>query len=194
MKSMTLSVATENLSFKLPSRGSSIARIDANLQKQLTDPFGIEGIFQNRYTPEERLFDLRSKFKMAVSRVSMHLPTGWRDRIFSQIDSLLDPEEWDFFDTLPTEDCFNTFLRLLLILKPTRLPGIGIANDGILVAAWTVGVNRLTIQCLENDSIKLALARFDDNHIERAAIDTYIDRVAEILRPYRPDIWFEDAK
>lgn len=139
------------------------------------------------------LQDSRSSFKVLVSRVSMHLGIEWLQKLFSQIDSLLDVDEWDSSDPVPSAETARTFIRLLLAMKVSRKPGLGVSNSGNLVAAWTTGPNRLTVECLPHDRVRWVLARVIEGETERAAGDGKIERLREILAPYDPAIWFEYA-
>lgn len=124
----------------------------------------------------------------------MHLPKEWRDALFKQLDSLLDADEWDSRDVPPMAQSQMTFIRLLLALKPKRRPGLGATQDGNLIAAWTVGAERLTIECLSNDHVMWSLSRARGEEIERAAGTNTIQRMCDILTPYEPSVWFEIAK
>lgn len=133
------------------------------------------------------------QFKLALSRVSMHLQKDFRVGLIAQIDRLLDPEEWEDDDIVPSAASFGTFIQLLL-LNPSRRPGIGAAGDGSITAAWTAGANRLTIDCYPKNTVRWVLSRMQDGEIERAAGDTHINRLSIVLAPYSlTETWFQDA-
>lgn len=142
---------------------------------------------------EAALRDSRASFKVLVSRVSMHLGISWLQKLFTQIDSLLDVEEWDTSDPVPSAETARTFIRLLLAMRVSRKPGLGVSNSGNLVAAWTTGPNRLTVECLPHDRVRWVLARMIEGEMERAAGDGKIERLREILTPFDPAVWFEYA-
>lgn len=137
---------------------------------------------------KEKLFNSAASYKMQLSLVSMHLPHGWRERMFDQIDSLLDAEEWDEREVPPSAESIKTLVRMLLVLKPDRRPGLA-AGGGHIFATWTAGKNRLTIECLEADRVRFVLNRETENS-ERAAGVNNISRLGAILAPYRPEVWF----
>jgi hypothetical protein len=139
----------------------------------------------------ELLANSRASFKVLVSQVSMHLGLDWLRKLFNQIDSLLDVEEWDPRDPPPSIATARTFIRMLLVLKVSRRPGIGVDNNGNLIAAWTVGSSRLTVECLADDKLRWVLAREMDGEIVRAAADGKIDQLKSFLAPYYPSVWFE---
>jgi hypothetical protein len=58
---------------------------------------------------DEVLFDARAMAKISASRVSMYLREGWRNKLFHQLDNLLDPEEWDPEDKPLQAQSFATF-------------------------------------------------------------------------------------
>src|SRR5689334_1037261 len=43
---------------------------------------------------EERLYDSLATAKVMTAQVAMYLDRPWRDRLFAQLDSLLDAAEW----------------------------------------------------------------------------------------------------
>src|SRR5690349_6385570 len=79
---------------------------------------------------EEKLYDTLASFKIRTATVAMHLDREWRSRLFRQFDSLLAVEDWESDDSPPSIGSFATFLRLLMLLKPTRRPGLGASSDG----------------------------------------------------------------
>lgn len=140
----------------------------------------------------ERLFDSRSGFKVAFATVAMHLSKDWRDRLFRQIDSLLDPDEWDERDAPVGRASSLTFIRLMLFLRPFRRPGLGVSHEGHLVAAWTSDSGRLTLVCRPDDQIRwLVSRRMEDGQIETAAGDTVVARLKEVIEPYQPASWLQ---
>jgi hypothetical protein len=141
-------------------------------------------------TLSEELFDALASFKIKTSTVAMYLDDQWRLRFFRQLDSLLDQESWDREDKPPSLESFSTMLRMLLLLAPERRPGLGATSDGNLVAAWTVGDDRLTVQALRNDRVKWVLSCNLDGARESAAGSSTLSNFREILSPYRPDRWF----
>jgi hypothetical protein len=142
---------------------------------------------------ELQLYDALAAFKMRTATVAMHLDRDWRTRLFKQLDSLLDSESWERDDLPPKFASFSTFLRLLTLLRPQRRPGMGATHDGNLIATWTVGNDRLTVECLAGDTVRWHLSALIDGEVERAAALTPLPRLAAVLRPYSPARWFDDA-
>ncbi len=154
----------------------------------------LANVANNAHGLEEKLYESRAAFKVYASQVSMHLGRDWLAKLFAQIDSTLDVEEWDPRDPPPQLTTAQTFIRMLLILKVNRKPGMGVSNAGNFVAAWTDGNDRLTVECFADDRVRWVLSRKIGAEVERAAGEGKIDRLKDFLAPYKPDIWFEYAK
>ena len=123
----------------------------------------------------------------------MHLNGEWRAKLFHQLDSLLDPAEWELGDQPLQESSFATFLKAMLNINPERRPGLGLSSVGHLIAAWTTGADRLTIEFLPSDRVRWVLSRRYDDDIERFAGETGVARLAEGLHIYNPEHWFKHA-
>lgn len=141
---------------------------------------------------DEQLFDARANFKVTASKYAMHLGKDWRDRLFSQIDTLLDAAEWQDADAPITNESARTFLRMLVYLQARR-PGLGAAHDGSLIASWTAGANQLTILCQPNDRVRWMISADMPEGRETAAGSSSLHRLPEILMPYNPKQWFGDG-
>jgi hypothetical protein len=140
---------------------------------------------------EERLYDSLAEFKVRTALVAMHLDHNWRSRLFRQLDSLLASADWEVEDQPPTLASYSTFLRMLTLLQPDRRPGLGATSDGDLIAAWTSGDDRLTIECLAHDIARWHLSVTIAGERERAAGITPLPRLRDVLNPYSPQRWFE---
>lgn len=142
---------------------------------------------------DEQLYDALAAFKIRTAAVAMHLDRDWRAKLFGQLDSLLALADWEVDDAPPTIDSYSTFLRMLTMLRPQRRPGLGATADGRLIAAWTIGDDRLTIECLPKDVVRWHLSVTIDGERERASAETPLPRLAAVLRPYDPGRWFQNA-
>lgn len=142
----------------------------------------------------DQLFNALAAFKIRTAAVAMHLDRDWRDRLFAQLDSLLAADDWDDGDLPPTLASFQTFLRMLLFVKPDRRPGLGATGDGKLIATWTVGADKLTIECLPADMVRWNLSAVINGEKERAAAITPVSRLNAVLEPYTPQRWFTRAE
>ncbi len=143
---------------------------------------------------EERLYDARAACKIKTAAVAMHIDHDWRIRFFRQLDNLMDIDNWEK-DDLPVKDAsFATLLRMLLFIKPKRRPGLGITNDGNILAAWTVGKDRLTIEYRAADQVRWVVVIYDGEERESAAGEAYLPRLMDVLAPYKPQRWFADEE
>lgn len=153
-------------------------------------PSSVQQAKPNR-TMAESLYDALASYKVWTASVAMHMDPTWRSRLFRQLDSLLDCDEWQEEDLPPSLASFTTFMRLVLLLRPTKAPGLGAAGDGSLIAAWTNGPDKLTVECKPQDHVRWSLSHLMDGEVERAAGITTSDRVSAVLDPYRPEKWFD---
>lgn len=143
---------------------------------------------------EERLYDARAACKIKTATVAMHLDHDWRIRFFRQLDNLMDIDNWEKDDLPVTDASFATLLRILLFIKPKRRPGLGITNDGNILAAWTVGKDRLTIEYRAADHVRWVVVIYDGEERESAAGEAHLPRLMDVLAPYKPQRWFADEE
>jgi hypothetical protein len=171
---------------------SWINRSATQLISRLSSPATIVGSPTTQATLEEKLYSSRAACKIRTAAVAMHLNREWRARFFTQVDSLLSVDDWDEHDEPITEASFTTLLRMILLIRPKRLPGLGATSDGNVIATWTVGKDRLTVECLSLDEVRWVLVRYLDGERESAAGQTALLRFLDVLQPYNPEIWFGD--
>ena len=141
---------------------------------------------------EEQLYNSKAAFKIRTATIAMHLPADWRTGLFRQVDSLLALEDWDKEDAPISEASFTTLLRMVLLIRAKRRPGLGASGDGHAIAMWTVGSDRLTVECLPADEIRWVVVCGVDGERESAAGQTVLARLPDVLKPYDPDRWFTD--
>ena len=138
---------------------------------------------------EEKLFDATAGVKVMTSQVAMYLDSQWRSKLFKQIDLLHDVDEWEQGDEPLQRESFATFLKAICELKPQKKPGLGLTSSGQLIAAWTAGSSRLTIEFLGN-RVKWVISRMIDDEIEHYVGDTTVNRLAAGLGPHHTEEWF----
>lgn len=175
---------------------NQIARLVAGLQNQ-PSPASLRS--EPRLAPgeqplETRLFDALAAVKILTAQVAMHLDGEWRTKLFAQLDSLHDPEEWEAGDEPINQSSFQTFLKAFLAIKPARRPGLGLSHTGNLIAAWTTGRDRLTIEFLPEDRVRWVLAQYrDEGEPDRFAGQVEVSRLVQGLAPHHPKHWFFHA-
>lgn len=145
-------------------------------------------------TTAERLYTALADAKVLTSKVAMHLSADWRARLFAQLDDLMNIQDWHDDDQPVLRTSFATFLRMIINQNPERRPGLGVSHQGNLIAAWSDSADRLTIEFLPNDLARWVLSCEIDGERERAAGETPIARLPEVLRPYKPERWFSDGR
>ena len=141
----------------------------------------------------ERLFENSAVLKTLVSQVSMHLSDDWRQLIFRKLDQILHLENWEDSDSLIDPRSFMTFLRFVLQTGPLRGMGLGVSEDGHLLAGWVSGNGQLSLEFGTNDDIRWAIVRHAGQHPESAAGRTTRERLLTVLQPYAPDTWFKNG-
>lgn len=135
---------------------------------------------------ESRRFELKVK----TGAVAMHLSSDWRVGLFRQLDNLLSNENWEPIDEMPKAASYSTAMRLLIYLKPTERPGLGLSHDGNILLSWSKGPDHLTIECRANDAVRWIVSNtLDDGTRERAAGDSTAKRVPTVIAAYEPEKW-----
>jgi hypothetical protein len=176
---------------------NEIARLIAKLRNE-PSPASLRStprLAPNEQPLETRLFDALAAVKILTAQVAMHLDGECRRKLFAQLDSLHDPEEWESGDEPISQSSFATFLKAILSIRPERRPGLGLSHSGNLIAAWTTRRDRLTIEFLPNDRVRWVLGRYHDTEDEpaRYAGHTHVSELVEGLSPHHPEHWFSDA-
>jgi hypothetical protein len=173
-------------------------KIASNVEGLRNSPSPGSVAFAAATTPKERqlseqIFDALAAVKVLTSQVAMHFDTKWRHKVFRQLDSLHEISEWEAGDLPLQQASFATFLRVMFKLRPERQPGLGLTHSGLLIAAWTTGSDRLTVEFLAENRVRWVLSRRIDGAMERFAGDVDSGRLANSLKPYDPDHWFTHA-
>lgn len=143
-------------------------------------------------TLAEKLYDSLANAKVATAQVAMHLDENWRTRLFAQLDDLLNVDDWHEDDEPVEGSSFETFLRVIIYQGAKRRPGLGVSHRGNLIAAWTRGADRLTLEFFPDNTVRWVLSCENDGEFERAAGETPVRRLPKVLGAFRPDRWFSD--
>src|SRR5207248_710206 len=150
-------------------------------------------IRQREPSVTERLYDALASAKVMTSQISMHLSAEWRRTLFAKLDELLDASDWHEDASILNAASFETFLRFVTFLNPTRRPVLGLSDEGNFLAAWIDGPNRLTLEFLPKDLIRWVLVRHLDDEQESAAAQVPLLRLSKTLEAYQPERWFFDG-
>jgi hypothetical protein len=135
---------------------------------------------------DDKLYTARAQCKLKTNQFAMHFGADWQQRFFAQLDALMNKDDWDASDTPVTEASFATLIRLLLTMRDKRRPGLGLGNGGRIIAAWTKGSDRLTVECLADDRVRWIVSQTLDGELDTAAGDTTLALLAERLAPFSP--------
>ena len=106
-------------------------------------------------TLPDRLFDARSRAKLTVTALGMHLSERMLRSIYSQFDDILSTEEWDVDDAPLQSASIRSFLRFIIFARIGKPPSIGLSAPGNILAAWRIDARRITIEFLSNDRCRV---------------------------------------
>jgi hypothetical protein len=132
-------------------------------------------------------------FKQMTATVAMYLDRTYREALFSTLDRLMDPDDWDTEFKLPSEQSFSTFLRMMIYLHPTKRPGLGLSPSGHVLAAWSRENDRIVIECIGDDEVRWVLSRTIEGERESGAGRVQLHRVPDVIAPYEPEHLFQDG-
>lgn len=142
---------------------------------------------------ETHVFDALASVKVMTALAAMHLSRESRDKLFSQLNSLHDAEQWEAGDEPINASSFETFLKAILSIRPERRPGLGLSHTGDLIGAWTTGRDRLTIDFLPKGRVRWVLARYrGEGEPDRFAGQVEVSHLVDALAPYHPEHWFSN--
>jgi len=163
--------------------------IKSRLQ-QLRSPTAPSLLGSHAESLTEKLFDATVGVKVLTSQVAMYLDSQWRSKLFNQIDSLHHVDDWEHGDEPLQRESFATFLKAICELKPKKRPGLGLTHSGQLIAAWTAGTSRLTIEFSVSGRVKWIISRTVEDEVEHYVGDTTVSRLAAGLQPHHVEEWF----
>jgi hypothetical protein len=173
-------------------------RIVPDLINQLPNLSGAQSLGRTTFsdtgsTVAQRLALRLLSFKRMTSSIARYLDRAWHAQLFERLDILFDAEDWDSDFALPLEASFETFLRLIIYLHPTKRPGIGLSSRGYVLASWSKDGDRIVIECLPNDDLRWVLSQTNEGQRESAAGKNRIQRLIELIEGYEPDRFFKNG-
>jgi hypothetical protein len=185
--------------FPAPSTwgASSDARLISDLISKLPNLSGAKsfGSLDNPSVAStaERLNLRLLSFKRMTSPIARYLDPRWRVQLFETLDKLFEVDVWEDDFVLPLEESFETFLRLVIHLHPTKRPGIGLSSRGYVLASWSKDNDRIVIECLPRDELRWVLSQSNEGRRESAAGKNRIQRLVELIEGYEPDRFFKNG-
>ena len=84
----------------------------------------------------EQIFNSLVGLKVAVSQYAMHLSHAERHRIFAELDSVINVDDWHEGDELPKIAAFQDFLKWMIYSKYNKWLSLGVSDTGHLLVAW----------------------------------------------------------
>ena len=102
----------------------------------------------------DRVFSSVVALKVAYSHFAMHLPSPVKEAYFARLDEMIDPEDWDPRDSLPSVESFRDFLRFLIFFRYSRPPALALNSDGIFCACWYSATVRLTLEFIGGQRVR----------------------------------------
>lgn len=116
---------------------------------------GINKMVQPRASSfEEQIFDTLVSLKVAVSQYAMHLGREERTRLFEELDSKINIDDWHESDSLPTTQSFVEFLKWMIYSKHSEWTSIGVSSHGSILVAWRTQTVLLTANFEAKDTVR----------------------------------------
>lgn len=107
--------------------------------------------------PGEMLPASAMQLKQETAFYGMYLTFAQRDRLFSELDFLLDPDGWDEDDKLPRNSSYLSFLKWAVESKECDWSSLGLDGDGNIVASYVGDHGTLSAAFLSEDKVQWAL-------------------------------------
>jgi hypothetical protein len=179
-----------------PSAGPDFKRMVIGLQGHLLaatagSSVSVSGRPPIYADPTQAVFDNAVALKVATGKLAMHLSERYRTKLFSEVDRVLNIENWDDDSSLIDERSFATFLRAILYNKIPRVPSLGV-SQGRLLASWHArgGAQLLYVEFLADDRLKILLTTAGDAQTSESAALIVPSR---LLRERLSGLDFEEA-
>jgi hypothetical protein len=102
----------------------------------------------------ESIFNSLVSLKVAVSKYAMHLSSAERKRIFEQLDSVINVDDWHDGDDLPKPNSFEEFLKWMIYSKYFKWTSIGVSQEGNIMVAWRTRRVLLTANFAGADNVR----------------------------------------
>lgn len=188
MSTVSTSKANLNMLGALESKIDLVSSQSLDVQKSidaLKNPYVTSDISQylenNESTLQEKVFDSLAKVKILTSQVSMHISQEKREKLFRQFDFILDSEDWDEEDRLVNVESYQVFLSWFVNSSPNVNPGIGLNDNGNIIASWQVDKSRLILEFFPGKSVKWIISNYINEELERAAGVSNMLRLLDVL-------------
>lgn len=151
-----------------------------NVEKQAVDA-GNLSLLLDVEPLEAELYKNRAELKMLVGQIAMHLASKERAYLFSEIDRLLNIDDWEDESRTIDPHSFSTYLRFMLYSKPGRLANLGVSASGAVMAGWHGGGSSLHVEFLPNDKCIALINSSSDRGVEALAWRGHVARLSAVL-------------
>lgn len=141
----------------------------------------------------EKLFDVTAAVKVWTAQLAMHLPLDARDRLFRQIDTLHDAEEWTESDTPVSIESYKTLVRAIIYHKIDSRPSLALMPTGNILALWKDGIDKLTIEFLPEMRARWLVQNHTTAGAERVSGTGPLERLSDNLAAYGAERWFNGS-
>jgi hypothetical protein len=84
----------------------------------------------------EAIFNSLVELKVGVAQYAMHLSSNVRSKLFSDLDDVINVDDWYEGDTLPRAPSFRDFLKWTIYSKRFNWTSIGVSDEGDILVAW----------------------------------------------------------
>jgi hypothetical protein len=121
---------------------------------------------------QQRVFDSGVEMKVAVSQYAMHLSPETRQKLFRDLDDVVNIDDWYEEDTLPRYDSFRDFLKWTIYSKRFNWLSIGVSNEGNILVAWKSEQALLTANFSGNSRVLWTVTRTSPQGDTNAAGDS----------------------
>jgi len=149
----------------------------------------VTSIFE-RQSLAAKLYAAKQSAKQYASVFGSRISQEWRKNLFWQLDELLSEEEWDEDNAILDLESWKSFLTGMFVIRPAKRPGIGITENGNVVASWGNVSEHLDMEFRPGNEARWVLSAIVDAQFERSAESGSVLRLLERLAPYSPERWF----
>jgi len=119
-----------------------------NVKRLETKPEGLGG--------DKILVATGMTLKEAATFYAMYMNFAERDKLFKQLDFLLDPEDWHDEDKVPEKASFISFLKWTVATRRFDWTSLGFDQTGSIQVAFVNGSNQFTAAFAPSDRVNWA--------------------------------------
>lgn len=168
----------------LPEAATTVNSLVGKNQTALLKPQVDESL-----PPEFRVLERAFDLKILASQYSIHLSYDRREKLFKEIDRLLDPTSWYDDDILLTQDSLRAFLRWTIYNGWKAWSALGVSNAGNLLVAWRIASDRVTAEVLPNDVIRWTASILQEGGVENAVGECVLKRFPAAIQSHLSALW-----